>query len=100
MPTRIPVPRPTIAGSTLLLLLSLSGSQSLHAAMREDEYVARVVDAGLDSRVLQAQAELSRAESVGVALWPNPSIEWERQPNPTDDRVVGGQHAIDRKSVV
>ena len=64
------------------------------AAMHEDEYVARVLAAGLDARVVQAEADLARAEAVGAGLWPNPSFEWERQPNPTEDRVVGGQHTL------
>jgi cobalt-zinc-cadmium efflux system outer membrane protein len=86
--------RPTIAGSTFALVLSLVLSPVASAAMREDEYVARVLSAGLDARVLQAEADLARAEAVGAGLWPSPSIEWERQPNPTEDRVVGGQHTI------
>lgn len=63
-------------------------------AMNEGEYVRSVLEAGLDARVLEAEADLARAETVSVGLWPNPSIEWERQPNPTEDRVVGGQHTL------
>lgn len=93
-PAAIPMPRPTIAGSTLALALSLCLAPMTSAAMHENEYVERVLAAGLDARVLQAEADVARAESVGAGLWPSPSIEWERQPNPTEDRVVGGQHTL------
>lgn len=63
-------------------------------AMSEVEYVRRVLETGLDARVLEAETGLARAESASAGLWPNPSIEWERQPNPTEDRVVGGQHTL------
>lgn len=62
--------------------------------MTEDQFVGQVLAAGLDAAVIEAEAGLARAASVGVGRWPNPSIQWERQPNPTEDRVVGGQHTI------
>ncbi|MGQ0508308.1 MAG: TolC family protein [Myxococcaceae bacterium] len=62
--------------------------------LTESEYVERVLEASLEAKVLEAEAALARAESVGAGVWPNPSVEWERQPNPTEDQVVGAQHVF------
>lgn len=59
----------TIACSTVAL------GQELDAPA----YVARVLAEGPESRVAEAQAALTRAESVGVGRWPNPTLDWQRQ---------------------
>lgn len=85
---------PTTAASSLLMFVVLLIAAPAAAAMDEAEYVRRVLDTGLDARVLEAEADLARAQTVSVGLWPDPSIQWERQPNPTEDQVVGGQHTL------
>jgi cobalt-zinc-cadmium efflux system outer membrane protein len=88
------VSRSTTAASRFLLVVALLIAAPAAGAMSEAEYVRRVLETGLDARVLEAEAGLARAEAVSVGIWPNPSIGWERQPNPTEDRVVGGQHTL------
>lgn len=84
----------TTAGSSLLCVLSACPMAAAQAPLSEESYAAQVLAAGLDAKVAEAEAALARADTAGAGLWPNPSLEWERQPNPTEDRVVGGQHVI------
>ena len=84
----------TTAASRFFSVVALLFAVPAAGAMNEGEYVRGVLETGLDARILEAEADLARAETVSVGLWPNPSIEWERQPNPTEDRVVGGQHTL------
>jgi cobalt-zinc-cadmium efflux system outer membrane protein len=62
--------------------------------LTEDQYVTQVLSGSLEARVADADVALAGAQAVGVGTWPNPSVTWERQPNPTEDRVVGGQHVL------
>ncbi|MBI4819346.1 MAG: TolC family protein [Deltaproteobacteria bacterium] len=57
--------------------------------MGEPEYVQAVLALGLELRVAEREVSLARADEAGAGLWPNPSIEWERQAGPGghEDRV-------------
>ncbi len=68
----------TISSSTCLLLLASVGA-SAQPALTEQEYVERVLAAGLDARVAEGEAALGRAEAVGVGRWSNPVLEWQRE---------------------
>ncbi|HEX8436275.1 TolC family protein [Archangium sp.] len=63
---------------TLLLLLA-SGAAFAQPTLTEREYVERVLASGLDARVAEGQAALSRAEAVGARRWANPVLEWQRE---------------------
>lgn len=86
----------TTVGSSAVLLLAVALCPSARAEERltEAQYVQRVLTASLEAKVLDAEAALGRAGAVGAGAWPNPSVAWERQPNPTEDQVVGGQHVV------
>lgn len=71
------LPIPTIPGSILLVLLA--GGAAAQAPLEESRYVERVLEASLEARVARAEAALGRAEAVGVGLWPNPALEWQRE---------------------
>ncbi len=68
---------PTIPGSILLVLLS--GGAAAQEPLEVSQYVERVLEASLEARVVRAEAALGRAEAVGVGLWPNPSLQWQRE---------------------
>lgn len=63
----------------LLPLLLTSVAASAQPALTGREYVERVLASGLDARVAESEAALGRAEAVGVGLWPNPSLDWQRE---------------------
>lgn len=57
----------------------LAGSALAQPALDEAQYVERVLTGSLEARVAELEAALGRSEAVGVGLWPNPTLEWERQ---------------------
>lgn len=65
-------------GSIAIALL-LAGAALAEAPLTERGYVERVLTAGLEARVVVAEAALARAESVGAGRLPNPSLGWERE---------------------
>ncbi len=89
-----PTTRPTTGASSFCLSLLLSVAAWAQPPLTEDQYVERVLSKSLDARLAEADAALARAQAVGVGAWPNPSVTWERAPNPTEDNVVGGVHTI------
>ncbi|WNG50466.1 TolC family protein [Archangium minus] len=82
----------TIAGSIALLLLA--GTALAQPALNEQQYVTRVLESGLEARVAEQEARLGRAEAVGVGLWPNPSLEWERQKTSSGTRKGESQDVL------
>lgn len=54
----------TTAASRLLLVVALLIAAPAAGAMSEAEYVRRVLETGLDARILEAEAGLARAELV------------------------------------
>jgi cobalt-zinc-cadmium efflux system outer membrane protein len=79
------MPHSTIVCSTFVLVLV--GTRTVVAQpktgagnpLTEQEYVAHVLAESLDARIVESEAGLARAEGAGAGLWPNPSVEWERQ---------------------
>lgn len=87
-------PLPTTLGSSIVFVFLWGPQIWAQDVLTQAQYVDRVLEVSLEAKVLEAEAALGRAEAVGAGAWPNPSVEWERQPSPTDDRVVGGQHVV------
>ncbi len=83
---------PTIAGSILLVLLA--GGAAAQEPLTEEQYVQRVLAASLEARVAEAEAVLGRAEAVGVGLWPNPELEWQRQRTSSGARAGESQDVL------
>lgn len=83
---------PTIAGSIWLLLLA--GSAAAQEPLTEEQFVQRVLGASLEARVAEAEAVLGRAEAVGVGLWPNPELEWQRQRTSSGARAGESQDVL------
>jgi outer membrane protein, heavy metal efflux system len=65
-------------GSIAVALLC-AGAALAQAPLTEREYVERVLSVGLEARVVEAEAALARAESVGAGRLPNPSVGWQRE---------------------
>jgi cobalt-zinc-cadmium efflux system outer membrane protein len=61
-------------------------------SLTEAQYVDKVMSASLEAKVLEAEAQLAQAEAVGAGAWPNPRLEWQRQPNPSEAGFAGGEH--------
>jgi cobalt-zinc-cadmium efflux system outer membrane protein len=68
----------TLSGTAVLVVL-VSVAASAQPALTERQYVERVLASGLDTRVAEGEAALGRAEAVGLARWPNPTLEWQRE---------------------
>lgn len=83
---------PTIASSILLVLLA--GGASAQVPLDETQYVQRVLEASLEARVARAEAALGKAEAAGAGLWPNPSLEWQRQKNTSGSRAGESQDTL------
>ncbi|OJT20512.1 hypothetical protein BO221_31425 [Archangium sp. Cb G35] len=54
----------------------------------------RVLSASLEARVAELEAALGRAEAVGVGLWPNPELGWERQKTTSGTRDGESQDVL------
>lgn len=82
---------PTVAGSSFLVLLGAAGARA-EEPWSLDVFVERVLAESPDAAVVDREAGVVAAERVGVGLWPNPFLEWERQStagaNPLQDVVV------------
>jgi cobalt-zinc-cadmium efflux system outer membrane protein len=85
-------PLPTIIGSIALTLLA-SGAAA-QVPLTEEQYVERVLAASLEARVAEAEAALGQAEAVGVGLWPNPGLEWQRERAGSGRRQGESQDAV------
>lgn len=85
-------PKATILGSIASLMLA--GSAAAQATLDEEQYVDRVLAASLEARVSDAEAALGRAEAVGVGLWPNPALEWQRE------QATSGRRAGESRDVL
>jgi Outer membrane efflux protein len=72
----------------------LAGSALAQPALDESQYVERVLTASLEARVAELEAALGRAEAVGVGLWPNPALEWERQKTSSGTREGESQDVL------
>ncbi|MCY1021753.1 TolC family protein [Pyxidicoccus sp. MSG2] len=60
-------------------MLLLAGGAAAQSPLTEAQYVEQVLSASLDARVAEAEAAVGRASAVGVGLWPNPTLEWQRE---------------------
>ncbi|WNG59282.1 TolC family protein [Archangium gephyra] len=85
-------PSSTILGSICLLLLA--GTAVAQPAFDESQYVEQVLTASLEARVAELEAALGRAEAVGVGLWPNPELGWERQKTTSGTRDGESQDVL------
>lgn len=72
----------------------LAGSARAQPVLDEAQYVERVLGASLEARVAELEAALGRTEAVGVGLWPNPSLEWERQKTTSGTREGESQDVL------
>lgn len=72
----------------------VAGSALAQPALDEAQYVERVLTASLEARVAELEAALGRTEAVGVGLWPNPALEWERQKTNSGTREGESQDVL------
>lgn len=82
----------TILGSITVLLLA--GRALAQPALDESQYVERVLAGSQEARVAEQEARLGRAEAVGVGVWPNPALEWERQKTTSGSRDGESQDVL------
>ncbi|KFA90102.1 TolC family protein [Archangium violaceum] len=81
----------TILGSIFLLL---AGTAVAQPTLDESRYVERVLTGSLEARVAALEAVLGRAEAVGVGVWPNPELGWERQKTTSGTRDGESQDVL------
>lgn len=62
-----------------VLVALVAGTAAAQPPLTEAQYVERVLAGSLEARVAEAQVALGHAEAVGVGLWPNPSLIWDRE---------------------
>ncbi|HZI07822.1 MAG TPA: TolC family protein [Archangium sp.] len=72
----------------------LARSALAQSTLDEAQYVERVLTGSLEARVAELQAALGRSEAVGVGLWPNPALEWERQKTSSGTREGESQDVL------
>ena len=71
---------PTSATILCSIATALVGLASrADSPLTEAQYIARVVGSGDTARVLEAERDTEQAELAGLGLWPNPSLEWQRE---------------------
>ncbi|QRN94720.1 TolC family protein [Archangium violaceum] len=75
-------------------MLMLAGTVLAQPALDEQQYVTRVLTSSLEGRVAESEAALGRAEATGVGLWPNPTLEWERQKTSSGTREGESQDVL------
>jgi cobalt-zinc-cadmium efflux system outer membrane protein len=93
MSTRSPGRSPSPLAWSLVLVL-LAGSALAQPALDEAQYVERVLTGSLEARVAELEAALGRSEAVGIGLWPNPALEWERQKTSSGTREGESQDVV------
>ncbi|MCY1076664.1 TolC family protein [Archangium lansingense] len=77
-----------------MALLLLAATAVAQPALDESQYVERVLTGSLEARVAELEAALGRAEAVGVGLWPNPELGWERQKTTSGTRDGESQDVL------
>ncbi|WP_309891280.1 TolC family protein [Archangium sp.] len=90
-PLRSPASTTLLGGFALLLL---AGTALAQPALDESRYVEQVLTLSLEARIAGLEAALGRAEAVGAGLWPNPSLEWERQKTSSGTRAGESQDVL------